>query len=99
MSKKYLTDEEELEYFNSEKFKQDVKNIRNNKMENKNIFTNNQYDYLLGKSKQEVLKLLKGKDYRITREDNTHYIITMDFRIDRWNLAFDNNILTEIKNG
>ena len=44
MSKKYLTDEEELEYFNSEKFKQDVKNIRNNKMENKNIFTNNQYD-------------------------------------------------------
>ena len=27
MSKKYLTDEEELEYFNSEKFKQDVKQI------------------------------------------------------------------------
>ena len=61
--------------------------------------TNNQYDYLLGKSKQEVLKLLKDKDYRITREDNTHYIIIMDFRINRWNLAFDNNILTEIKNG
>ena len=29
MSKKYLTEEEELEYFNSEKFKQDVKDIRN----------------------------------------------------------------------
>lgn len=99
MSKKYLTDEEELGYFNSEKFKQDIKNLRNNKMENKNIFTNNQYDDLLGKSKQKVLKLLKGKDYRITREDNTHYIITMDSRIDRWNLAFDNNLLTEIKNG
>ena len=27
MSKKYLTDEEELGYFNSEKFKQDVKEI------------------------------------------------------------------------
>jgi hypothetical protein len=50
-------------------------------------------------SKTEVLKLLKGKDYRITREDNTCYMITMDFRIDRWNLAFDNNILTKIKNG
>lgn len=61
--------------------------------------TNNQYDYLLGKSKQEVLKLLKDKDYRITREDNTCYMITRDFRIDRWNLAFDNNILTKIKNG
>lgn len=68
-------------------------------MENENIFTNSRYDYLLGKSKQEVLKLLKGKDYRITREDNIHYIIIMDFRINRWNLAFDNNILTEIKNG
>ena len=33
MSKKYLTDEEELGYFNSEKFKQDVKNIRNKKMD------------------------------------------------------------------
>ena len=28
-------------------------------MENENIFTNNEYDYLLGKSKKEVLKEVK----------------------------------------
>lgn len=28
-------------------------------MENENIFTNSRYDYLLGKSKKEVLKEIK----------------------------------------
>jgi len=73
MSKKYLTDEEELEYFNSEKFKQDVKNIRNNKMENKltvkelknNLISNQQnkltdiVNIFRAKSKKDLVKVLK----------------------------------------
>jgi len=54
---------------------------------------------LIGKTKEEVIKLLKGKDYRITREDDIHYMITCDYREHRLNLTFDNNILTRIKNG
>ena len=54
---------------------------------------------LIGKTKEEVIKLLKGKDYRITREDDVQYMITCDYREHRLNLTFDNYILTRIKNG
>lgn len=38
-------------------------------------------------------------DYRIMREDGTNYVGTCDFRSDRLNLEFDNNICIKIEQG
>ena len=73
MSKKYLTDEEELEYFNSEKFKQDVKQITHRSVlklanqcmmhrylyyvVNRPILTDIEYDMLEKEATKDLAKL------------------------------------------
>jgi hypothetical protein len=50
----------------------------------------------LGLSKSDAFRIL-GKyriPYRITIEDDTHYLMSQDIRIDRVNLTIHNGIIT-----
>ena len=51
--------------------------------------------------KEKVLEVLREQkiDFRIVREDKSHYVITCDLKFDRLNLEFDNNYLTKAKIG
>ena len=51
---------------------------------------------LIGKSLNEATQIagFNGFSIRVTREDSTNYIITMDLRFDRINLQIDNGIVT-----
>ncbi len=54
------------------------------------------YKELVGKTKEEVLEILKDEEYRITSEDDKYYQLTANGRMNRYNLRFENNILTKI---
>lgn len=58
---------------------------------------------LIGKTEKEAVELLSEltgrRRYRITRRDTEHYIITMDFCMDRFNLELDDGIVTEVEMG
>lgn len=45
-----------------------------------------------------VLKEIK-EDYRIVKRDNTNYIITCDFHLDRLNIEIENGIITAVNYG
>lgn len=51
---------------------------------------------LIGKTMQEARALCveSNKSFRILREDETRYIVTMDFVFDRVNVDIDNGIVT-----
>ena len=54
---------------------------------------------LFGRTLEEAKVILNGRKFRVTRIDKTNYIITHDFDLDRFNLGFDNGIITEVKLG
>lgn len=64
---------------------------------NTNKITKDYLNNLIGKTKEEAVNICKNDDYiyRIEREDDTHYIVTCDFRFYRINLEIDNDIVTE----
>ena len=56
---------------------------------------------LIGKPLNEATQLagFNGFAIRVTREDSTNYIITMDLRFDRINLQIDNGVVTSCNIG
>ena len=56
---------------------------------------------LVGKTKEEALKLCKANGYfpRITMEDGVGFMMTMDFRFDRINLRIEKGLVTEASIG
>ena len=54
---------------------------------------------LIGKTEEEAVKMLRDREYRITRQDKTKYVLTCDYDIDRFNLQTDNGIVTEVTFG
>lgn len=56
---------------------------------------------LIGKYEEEALEIISSSKftYRIIRRDNTNYIVTHDFRLDRLNLEIDNKKITTISIG
>ncbi len=59
------------------------------------------YDSLIGLEKSNVTSLLEKEEirFRITREDNTDYFVTMELDPMRVNLEFDKNKLTSYRFG
>lgn len=55
----------------------------------------------IGQTKEKVIHSLEASDvdWRITRRDNVHHIVTRDVKPERWNLEFDDDILTKITFG
>ena len=55
----------------------------------------------IGLTYDEVRALMKTKkaDWRVTREDDTSYMVTDDFRLDRYNFEFDKGICTKASMG
>lgn len=58
-------------------------------------------DSLVGKTKEEALKILKenNSSYRIMEEDGQSYAGTCDFKRFRINLTITNGIVEKIRNG
>ena len=56
---------------------------------------------LIGKSLNEANQLagFNGFAIRVTREDSTNYMVTMDLRFDRINLQIDNGVVTSCSIG
>lgn len=56
---------------------------------------------LIGRTKEdaEILLTNEGMKYRIVREDDRSYIVTMDLRMDRFNLEIDNGFVTRVEIG
>ena len=54
---------------------------------------------LIGKTLKSAEKELKGREYRVVREDKTNYMITDDLHLDRLNLEIDGGIITNVYNG
>jgi len=56
---------------------------------------------LIGKSLNEANQLagFNGFAIRVTREDSTNYMVTMDLRFDRINLQIDNGVVTSCNIG
>ena len=56
---------------------------------------------LVGRTKEdaEILLTNEGMKYRIVREDDRSYIVTMDLRMDRFNLEIDNGFVTRVEIG
>lgn len=56
---------------------------------------------LIGKSLNEATQLagFNGFAIRVTREDSTNYMVTMDLRFDRINLQIDNGVVTSCNIG
>lgn len=54
-------------------------------------------EVLIGMDRDMGRDLCKENGYsvRVTREDETNYAITMDFRLDRINLELDKGIITK----
>ena len=56
---------------------------------------------LIGKSLNEANQLagFNGFAIRVTREDSTNYMVTMDLRFDRINLELDEGVVTKCSIG
>lgn len=56
---------------------------------------------LVGEDKSIAINLLKaaGSPYRILREDNNAYMVTCDYRLDRYNLTIDNGKVSQVTMG
>lgn len=56
---------------------------------------------LIGKSLKQAEELagFNGFSIRVTREDSTNYMITMDLRFDRINLELDEGVVTKCSIG
>ena len=56
---------------------------------------------LIGKSLNEATQLagFNGFAIRVTREDSTNYMVTMDLRFDRINLELDEGVVTKCSIG
>ena len=56
---------------------------------------------LIGKKIEEVRAILEEKklDYRTVRKDDDNYIVTCDFKPERFNLELDNGIVTAVSFG
>lgn len=54
---------------------------------------------LEGKTKEEVENLLKDSRYRIVREDEIAYMVTMDHNKARYNLVVEKGIVTKVTMG
>ncbi len=52
-------------------------------------------EQVIGISEEDGIKLISDNDinYRLVVRDSKPYIITCDFRMDRLNLDFENNII------
>jgi hypothetical protein len=53
-------------------------------------------EILIGIPKEDAFKLCKENNviYRVTKEDSTNYIVTMDLRSDRISLEINNGIIS-----
>ena len=54
---------------------------------------------LLSKYEANQLAGFNGFAIRVTREDSTNYMVTMDLRFDRINLQIDNGVVTSCNIG
>lgn len=56
---------------------------------------------LIGKSLEQARELsgFNGFTIRVTREDSTNYMVTMDMRFDRINVQIDNGLITKCNIG
>ena len=54
---------------------------------------------LIGKSLEEVQKILKDKPVRVMEIDGVQYFGTMDYVPERCNLKVEKGIVTDITNG
>ena len=54
---------------------------------------------MIGLPKETVISFcqLNMIDYRISREDDQYYILTRDYKPNRVNLSFENNILVDYR--
>ncbi len=56
---------------------------------------------LVGCLKSKAIAKLEdsGFKYRIVRENDESFAVTCDYRVDRYNLSIDDNIVTEVSFG
>ena len=54
---------------------------------------------LIGQTLKSAEKELKGREYRVVREDKTDYMITDDLHLYRLNLEIDGGVITNVYNG
>lgn len=56
---------------------------------------------LVGKTKEEAANFCKANGYlpRVTKEDETNFIGTADFRLDRINLRIEKGLVTQASIG
>lgn len=53
----------------------------------------------VGQNWNDVQESLNSKSYRLTKKDDTSYIVTTDFKPDRLNFQVVNNIVTDVSKG
>lgn len=58
-------------------------------------------DDLLGLEESVAIKLLKDSNssFRITKRDNQHYIVTRDFKPERFNLEIKDALIVKVTKG
>ena len=72
------------------------KKIKKRKM---NIVTEEFTKSLVGLTFEEAIDKCESINYRITREDDNNYFVTMDLRFDRINFEIDDNVVTKASIG
>lgn len=56
-------------------------------------------DLLIGKTYEEAQELLRNEKYRVTFNDEKPFIVTTDFKPERYNLSLQNNIVMNVSFG
>jgi len=56
-------------------------------------------ELLIGKTYEEAQEILRNDKYRVTFKDGKPFIITHDFKPERYNLGINNNIITSVHFG
>lgn len=56
-------------------------------------------EILIGKTYEEAQEILRNANYRLVMRDGINYMITTDFKPERYNIHLENNIVTKVNMG